>query len=136
MSLRNFQVALENVRSLAGKHDCFNTKIDLLELKRISKAFKDKFGRVDKLRHSVAHPEHYSNPKKDMSVSGDVNILGRARTVDSMTGQGNFINSTYESTIDGIVVSYDMTKDTALAIVGLFKRVCATFEVPNSPFSN
>lgn len=76
LAIRNWGQALGAVQSLVGKIPTWLPEIDAFELREVRKQFEVRFPNIDKLRHSIAHPEFYSNANKDMSVEGEINAPG------------------------------------------------------------
>jgi hypothetical protein len=130
MMLRNYKEALKLIRKLIGKCPTWLGQIDVKAIKAANSEFEAKFPRVEKLRHSVAHPELYADRDANMAYTGEVRASDGATVI---TGGGSFVlretftNRTFSSTIDGILVQYDLNADTALALVNCTKRVFDAF---------
>lgn len=117
LAARNFGQSLAAVEELVGAVRTWAPKVDLPAIKEAGKQFRAEFPGVDKVRHSIAHPEYYPNPKKKMGVSG---------RVDHPAFQGEFggtvvireslFNRQLVATFAGEVVTCDITAEKAKVI--------------------
>jgi hypothetical protein len=134
LNLRNFRQALEKVLTFAGKIEVMRAVVDTAALKEAMNKFDSQFNRVDLLRHAVAHPENYSNPKKNMTNRDHITIPGMMDISPGKTIQNALLGRTYASTIDGEFLTYDLSADTVLTLVGITKMVYEAVDGAN-PYS-
>jgi hypothetical protein len=123
LALRNFAQCLSAARGVAGKVTFWAGKIDLQALKAVNVEFHKRFPDIDKLRHAVAHPEFYGNPKKDMT--GAYAELPGLVTAGGVQMQDVLVYRTYAATINGMTVSYQLSIGNALFVVELTRRAFA-----------
>jgi hypothetical protein len=128
MNLRNFRHALVKVLSIAGSIPALRPLLDTASLKEALNHFDSQFSRVELLRHAVAHPENYSNPRKDVRNREPINLRGKM-----IMGPGNkvkdaLVGRTYASTIDEKFLTYELDAETALTLVSVTKRVYTAVE--------
>lgn len=116
LAARNFGQALNAVEELAGAVRTWAQKIDRDGIKGAGKRFRAEFPGVDKVRHSIAHPEYYPNPKKKMGVTGMVNYPAFQGEYHELIIQENLINRQFVATFAGEVVTCDITAEKAIAI--------------------
>jgi hypothetical protein len=138
MALRNFREALGTVRSLIGQCPSFLPDVDTKALRAVEKEFDDAFPRVEKLRHSVAHPEFYSDPDKKMNADGGETVGGVGGGFAIEYGGitrvgGDIVFGTYVATIDGIAVKYPVNADTVRLVSALTARAFEAFKGVQKP---
>ena len=129
MSIRNFAYAIANVRRAIGQIPNWVTLVDVSLLKQAHVDFEAAFPFSHKLRHSVAHPEFYADPKKDMAVTDAVNIGGIFVTEKggNITINQGLFNNTFASTFEGDVVQYELSFETCIKILDICNRSFAAF---------
>jgi hypothetical protein len=131
MALRNFREALGTVRGLIGQCPTFLPDVDTKALRAVEKDFDDTFPRIEKLRHSVAHPEFYSDPDKKMTADGGVTVAGVGFGVeygDMTRVAGDLVFGTYVATINGIAVKYAVSADTVRLVSAFAARAFEAFK--------
>ena len=116
MALRNFKEALLSIRGLVGRCPSISDLVDTKLLREAEARFNSKFPRAEKLRHSVAHPEFYSNPNIKMSTDEPIE-KPRAQLGAGVTVQGSILGRTFIATINGLTVECEdrRAKGTPLA---------------------
>jgi hypothetical protein len=117
MEIRNYGKALAAVRKLVGQVPQWLGRVDAQALKESEADFKTYFPNADKLRHSVAHPEFYSDPSKNMygpPPPGMVNSEGGGHQIMM---QGSIYNNQFTATFEGVTVSYPLTSETSRNVV-------------------
>ena len=125
-ALRDFSEMLSAVRSLVGRCDAIKLAVDTGALKADQALFQASFPRVEKLRHSVAHPEFYANP--DVKMSSDAAASFHGVQVDAgATPQASTMYGTFASSINGITVQYDVNTETALIVARIALSVFSNF---------
>ena len=128
MSLRNFKAALSTLRSLVGRCASIRNSVDVVGLKEAESAFSSAFPRAEKLRHSVAHPESYSNPRINMTTSEPIpNWLTFAP--GTVTIQGSIINRDYIFTINELTVGWEISDNSAMTLVDITTSVFRAFAI-------
>lgn len=120
MSLRDYGEALSEIRKLLGRANSLEL-VDTEALKRAERTFRQHFPRAEKLRHSVAHPEHYANPNINMSSDTAINMQSLQASATT-TIQG-IIGDTYIATINGLTVKWEITAASAAAIIDVTRIV-------------
>jgi hypothetical protein len=130
LSIRNLGQALRAAQALIGRIPTWSDNIDRPAIKAARKDFEDQFPNIDKVRHSIAHPELYSAPHKSMGTV--VKSVPKAIKADSpIVVMSGMFERTYFATFEGAEVSYDLTADTALKLKDIIRRC---FEaVPDVP---
>ncbi len=126
MSLRNYKEAMSTVRGLLGRCPSISDDVDAKMLKEAERTFDLHFPRAEKLRHSVAHPEHYSNPKIKMSTDEAISKPGAQIPPGSII-QGALIGRTFVCTINGLTVEWEISYRSALALVDITRSAFAAF---------
>ncbi len=145
MAIRNFGKALSALRASLALVPEWAGKVDKGTLKEVSKKFDKNWPDSDKMRHSIAHPEFYSNPSKSMSsesifpISGGgiYEIRGGSISDDSMILKSAIHNDTYMATIDGQLVKCDVDRTTAGQIIMIHNQVadaCASIDPSRGGF--
>ena len=129
MSLSNFAKFLEAVGSLVKRCPHIAPLVHLEALKQVRYEFRERFGRVEKLRDSVAHPELYANP--DVNMAADQFVPPGSTDFRRGRIPGAFQNRRYHGTIKGDLFSYDLTEKTCLFVVGCVRRTYAAFDAVN-----
>lgn len=133
LTIRNFGKALSKIRSLIGRIKSWLPLVDSDALKVAALRFDEKFPFADKLRHAVAHPEFYNDPNKKMGIDGDLDDIGiKAENVKNLSIKGQITDCTYASSIEGILVKYDLTRDTLEAIFDIVHQVFDAFAPPTA----
>jgi hypothetical protein len=127
LALRNFSQCLAAARGVVGKVKFWNDKINLMELKAIEGDFRERFPDIDKLRHAVAHPELYANPSIDMSGGSGGSLPGLS-IGEGVVVQDSLAFRTYATTINGMMVGYQLTIENAGLVVDLTRRAYAAVE--------
>lgn len=126
MSLRNFKEAIATVRGLLGRCPSICGDVDATMLREAERRFDLHFPRVEKLRHSVAHPEHYSNPKIKMSTDEAISKPG-AQLPPGVIIQGALIGRTFVCTINGLTVEWEISDASALVLIDITRTAFAAF---------
>lgn len=89
LALRNHMEMFAAGRALIGKISGWRDRINGKELRAIDRCLAERFPKIDKLRHAVAHPEFYADPTIDMTgpaVAEDgIYIAGGGSMQDSCT---------------------------------------------------
>ncbi len=120
MSIRNFGTALAKVRDLIGRIPAWLLLVYTNALKEAEKEFHASFPFAHKMRHSVAHPELYSDPTKNKGFSGDFEGFGfKLENVKNATVHQNISDNTFASTFEGAFVHYDLNDVAIRQIVRL-----------------
>lgn len=126
MSLRNYRDALSTVRGLIGLCPSIAPSIDVKALKLAEGEFSERFPRVEKLRHAVAHPEHYRNPQVKMSSDEGVNLPGFELPPGNIV-EGSLIGNNFVNTINGLTVGWEISSATSLALIKITKDIFNAF---------
>lgn len=121
LALRNFCQNLAAARGIVGKVSFWKGRIDLKALKGIERDFRSQFPDIDKLRHAVAHPEFYADPSINMKgkpaeIPG-FSFMGYMKVRDALGFGG-----TYATTINGMTVHYQLSRENALFVRNLTLR--------------
>lgn len=121
VTIRNFGQALSAARGVIGRIPSWIDRIDRAALKDVEGRFREAFPNIDKVRHSISHPEFYADPTKKMGVDGDFDVgnIIQVRQSADVTIRGIYADRTFASTFDGLVVSYELNADNALLLVEL-----------------
>lgn len=127
LCLRNYGKALEAIKNLLPSFPTLKPYVDAIEIRNIKKEFKRQFPNVDRLRHSVVHPELYSDPEKQSEVTGPPTSFPQM-TYGALRQPGMFHGRTYFATFEGRAVTYDLTAISVATLVRLSKQVHAAFE--------
>ncbi len=128
MSLRNFSTALAASRGLLGRVPTWAPSIDVAGLKAAHKEFNAAFPFAHKMRHSVAHPENYSDRTKDMASTAGISFpMFEMPAGPAVTISQTLMGHTFVSTIDGIAVHYDLSDATAIKVLDVTKAAFAAF---------
>lgn len=129
LSIRNWGQALGAIQGLVGRVPTWAQQIDSTKFRELRREFDERFPNIDKLRHSIAHPEAYSNPQKNTSTSGTISIPGaHFENVGSIQVQANLHNSTYTSTFEGTIVQYDLSSENAKRVVDMTSKAFRAVE--------
>jgi hypothetical protein len=126
---RNYGKALEAVQALALRVKDLEGDIARSAFSEPRRLYHEAFPKIDTLRHSVAHPEFYANPRKNKPVSKD--IPGIAIGVGqgaSVTVTSGFNGDTFGATFDGEYVSYELSETKAVLLVDITKKCFAVFD--------
>jgi hypothetical protein len=136
LSIRDFAVALSSTRSLVGKVPAILGLVDAQRLKSAEKAFNAKFPFAHAVRHSIAHPELYSDPTKDMSMKGPFNVpaIGAMGDGSSLMLKDCIFGTTFRSTFEGRVVEFELTDKTIKTVNEVATESFESFSKLN-PFS-
>lgn len=120
LALRNYAVSLSNVKSLLGAVPQWRGRFDGKSLKDAETKMYKMWPSLHKMRHSVAHPEFYSNPDKDTSSDKDF-LSGSLAITDSkiINIPGTISGESYISTFEGEYLQLDLTDQTALFLIDL-----------------
>lgn len=121
LALRNFSEHLAAARGLVGKIPAWLPVLDVTALKEVATDFAERFPRIEKLRHAVAHPEFYANPSKDMKGGGST-ADGKIAIAETISVQDALIHRTYATSINGISVSYDLTVENSAFLLGSLNK--------------
>jgi hypothetical protein len=121
MSIRNFGVSLASIRKLIGQVPGWRDLVDVQRLKRAENKFNDSFPFAHKIRHSIAHPEFYGDPAKDMSVRGDDDPNA------SLGMQNTLVDFTFHATFAGQAVQYDLTEKTIRILLDCLSEIYLAF---------
>lgn len=133
MSLRNFKVALEAVRGFAAKLPGNKYNIDRAALRDALKRFKVAFPNVEKVRHSVAHPELFSDPSVKMGTDKPLEFGEKSGTVSILGGstRDSIINHQYTATINGVLVQYPVTGEAVIELIAICTDAFNCFPRPH-----
>lgn len=128
MDIRNYGLSIAKVRSLIGQIPLWLKEVDIQALKGAEKDFRNFFPNADKLRHSVAHPELYSDGTKDMSGRVESPLIHAPNgEPGTLVFNGCFFEDTFTSTFEGTAVSYDLTHETVIKVVDITSRAFLAF---------
>jgi hypothetical protein len=133
MSIHNFGHALERVGSLIPTVKGYVDLVDMNALKTVRADFKNAFPHAIQLRNSVAHPNVYDNPNKNVpltkaTVGFGVRIMeGAKATIRAMSGR------VYQATWNGELVSYELSSHSVKIIHSVAQR---SFDVIAPPDRN
>jgi hypothetical protein len=114
MSLRNFAHSIFQVRGAIGKIPNWLERVDVGKLKKAHQKFEVEFPFAHKLRHAVAHPEFYADPKKEMGTRDAINIKGImvAEGGGSITINQGLFNNKFTCTFEGEIIEYELSLET------------------------
>lgn len=132
MTLRNFKVALASISHLIGRCPSWEGVADKEAISAANHEFQKRFPGADKLRHTVAHPEWYNNSDKDMTSHSAHSVPGMSGE-SGATIMSSFAERKYLATIEGVLVSYELSSETADVLCELRDTVCAAFRPSNTP---
>lgn len=129
LALRNHMEMFAAGRALIGKISGWRDRINGKELRAIDRCLAERFPKIDKLRHAVAHPEFYADPTIDMTgpaVAEDgIYIAGGGSMQDFLHDRK------YRCTINGMHVSYELTCANAAFLA---HATSAIYETVSAPF--
>lgn len=127
MALHNMALGLRYLRTLSGTLERFRHQIDFDRLKEAQLFFQDRFPNVEKLRHAIAHQEHYSNPNKPTMVNEgyeDRNVsFPKSTVISQLLSDDAFISS-----FDGDTVQYSLNYQTARDVVDTCKTAFSAYD--------
>jgi hypothetical protein len=115
---RDFWKGLEPIGSLAGRIADWRPLIDFKRIKAARVAFLHRFPNIDNVRHSLVHPEHYSNPDKNMLGLGPGEMVWRRYDLPDRI----------QVTIDGAQVGCEVTRENALFLNETARETFASFD--------
>lgn len=116
LSLHAIGVAIKQACSLIGAVVYVREVVDAKAAKEARRCFEKTFPGNEKMRHTIAHPEYYPNPEKNMR--SDVPVLGLIGFGGANVRE-NFIGRRLTSSIDGDLVSFELSLET----VGILKSI-------------
>lgn len=126
LSLRNYGQAMSVASRLFGRIPAWAGKVDGQGTKKATNEFNAQFPGIDKVRHSIAHPEFYSNPDKDTAAAGTIpgfaNFGGGASMQSSLNGR------TFVATFEGQFVQYDLSVENLILLRDLTVRYYDCFQ--------
>lgn len=111
MSLNNVAMGMRYCRKVVGSINGLRDLIDHDTLKEAEKHFRTNLPNIEKLRHSVAHQEYYSNPDKktdldQQSSISSLNLAPRSEIANSIVGDR------FVATWDGELIGYSLSIET------------------------
>ena len=134
LTIRNFGKAMKELRSTWGRIPEWRSMIDgESTINAAWNSFELEFPFADRMRHVVAHPELYDNPKKKMGVDGE-NIVSSIHIGPNATNvsiRNCFQGSLFQATFEGAFVEYDLSISTVNTINRLTTQAFSAFGEPD-----
>jgi hypothetical protein len=119
MTIYHFGIAAEGVRRALGLCPTLRPAVDILALRRATKACRSHFPAFEKMRHAVAHAaEKLKTPKqrKEHAVGGKLNI-----------GQNFIPGNTFQTSWESEVLTYGLSKESLDAMESDRRAIWAAF---------
>ena len=120
LAARNFGQSLPAVQTLIRKIPSFAEAIDLKTTGKVISAFSEAFPGIDLLRHAIAHPEFYADPRKDMTTTTSIPGFAEIQGDDvPYSARDSWMNDEFISTISGQPVSYRLNLGSVKKLKGI-----------------
>jgi hypothetical protein len=124
LAARNFGQSLQATSSVAKYFEKFRTKEQLQVYAECRRSFDEIFPNVDKVRHSIAHPEYY--PKTITNTETGKNFSSNGLIIEGCSRvqlQDVMIEGAFHCTFDGEYLSCPINTDAAILLVEITKTL-------------
>ena len=134
MAARDFVFALERLQSLPGRVASWCDGVDSKAIKAARSDFDALFPGIERVRHTIAHPEVFANPEGGWRVSGKIPAPGLpgVTLVDATGGSAqinmSIIGDHYLATHETGAVSYELSEQTTQSLLEITTQVFGAFE--------
>ena len=134
MSIYHFYIAFEGIRDTTATNKSLSAIVDVKSFKNVGRQFRHRFPSFVDMRDAVSHSaEKTKTPAKhkDHSLSGTFQSgVFDIRDSTGVTIDDCLSNSTYQTSWNGKLLSYDISPETLIALDSYRKLVWDIFDPP------
>lgn len=134
MTLFHFAKALEGSKACARKSPTINGQLDWDQLRQATRKFQITFPKYEALRHAIAHAGEMASPPKELEsnmIKGSVDRLGIKADDKASLLISAFDRREYVTTIDGVLVGYELSLASLVALKEVRDEIFQQFWKPS-----